>query len=92
MRKALGFGVRRMLHGPADMDGIINSMVVTLQERIDDFTHEGIPPLGQGLELLCEGHVATYVIPSLCRSNNGVWQNIASGRPIEATVVGWRVP
>ena len=32
------------------------------------------------------------VIPSLCRSNNGVWQNIASGRPIEATVVGWRVP
>jgi hypothetical protein len=92
MRKALAFGICRMLHAPTDMDGIINSMMVTRQERIDDFTHEGIPPLGQGLELLCDDHVGTYVIPFLCRWNNGVWQSIAAGRPIEATVVDWRVP
>ena len=82
----------RMPHGPADMDGLIKSTMVTRQARIDDFTHEGTPPPGQGLELLCEDHVGTYVIPFLCRWNNGVWQSVASGRRIEATVVGWRVP
>jgi hypothetical protein len=42
MRKALGSGVCRMLHRPSDMDGINKSTIVTRQERIDDFTHEGI--------------------------------------------------
>jgi hypothetical protein len=65
--------------------------MVTRQERIDDFAHEGIPPAGQGLELPCEDHVGAYAIPFLCQWNNGVWQSIASGRRIEATVVGWRV-
>jgi hypothetical protein len=62
------------------------------QERIDAYRHDGIPPTDQPLELLCEDHVGTYVIPFPCRWRNGAWQSVYSGNPIEATVVGWRVP
>jgi hypothetical protein len=58
--------------------------MATRQERIDAFTHQGVPPADQPLEFLCEDHVGTYVIPFLCR-----WSDTSS--PIEATVVGWRV-
>ena len=39
--------------------------MVTRQERIDAFTHQGVPPANQPLEVLCEDHVGTYVIPFL---------------------------
>jgi hypothetical protein len=38
--------------------------MVTRQARIDAF-NEGVPPTDQSLELLCEDHVGTYVIPFL---------------------------
>ena len=41
--------------------------MVTRQERIDDFIHEASPRTDQPLQVLCEGHVGTYVIPFLCR-------------------------
>jgi hypothetical protein len=65
--------------------------MATRQERIAAFSHEGEPPTDQPLELLCEDHVGTYVIPFLCRWNSGSWQSVDSKSPIEATVVGWRV-
>jgi hypothetical protein len=65
--------------------------MATRQERIDAFTHQGVPPVDQPLELLCEDHNGTYVIPFLCRWSNGGWLGADSGGPIEATVVGWRV-
>jgi len=65
--------------------------MATRQERIDAFIHEGEPPADQSLELLCEDHVGTYVIPFLCRWSSGVWQRVETSDPIEATVVGWRV-
>jgi hypothetical protein len=34
--------------------------VVTRQERINDFDHEGTPPVDQPLQVLCEDHVGTY--------------------------------
>jgi hypothetical protein len=37
--------------------------LVTRQERIDDFIHEGEPPIDQPLQILCEDHNGTYVIP-----------------------------
>jgi hypothetical protein len=64
--------------------------MVTRQARIDAF-HEGVPPTDQFLELLCEGHVGTYVIPFPCRWRSGAWQSAETGKSIEATVVGWRV-
>jgi hypothetical protein len=47
--------------------------MVTRQERIDAFTHQGAPPANQPLEVLCEDHVGTYVIPFLCRWSSGAW-------------------
>ncbi len=65
--------------------------MATRQARIDAFIHDGLPPAEQALELLCEDHVGTYVIPFLCRWSGGGWQNVDTSDPIEATVVGWRV-
>lgn len=65
--------------------------MATRQERIGAFTHEGSPPADQPLELLCEDHVGTYVIPFLCRWSSGIWHSVETESPIEATVVGWRV-
>jgi hypothetical protein len=64
--------------------------MATRQERIGAFTHDGVPPAEQPLELLCEDHVGTDVIPFPCRWRGGSWQSVATSTPIEATVVGWR--
>jgi hypothetical protein len=64
--------------------------MATRQERLDAFTHEGEPPVGQPLEVLCEDHVGTYVVPFLCQWTDGDWQNVHTGQHIEATVIGWR--
>jgi hypothetical protein len=64
--------------------------LVTRQERIDDFIHEGSPPNDQPLQILCEDHVGTYVIPFPCRWRDGLWENAKTSRRIEATVVAWR--
>jgi len=64
--------------------------MATRQQRIDAFTHEGVPPTDQPLELLCEDHVGTYVIPFLCRWSSDTWRSVETSSPIEATVVGWR--
>jgi hypothetical protein len=66
--------------------------MATRQERIDAFSYDGQPPTDQPLELLCEDHVGTYVIPFLCRWRNGAWQNLDTDKRIEATVLGWRMP
>jgi hypothetical protein len=65
--------------------------MATRQGRIDAFDHEGVPPADQPLELLCEDHIGTYVIPFLCRWSGDAWHNVDTSNPIEATVVGWRV-
>ena len=64
--------------------------MATRQERLDAFTHGGDPPLDQPLELLCEDHVGTYVVPFLCRWTSTYWQSIETGERIQATVIGWR--
>jgi hypothetical protein len=66
--------------------------MATRQERIDAFSHDGTPPTDQPLELLCEDHVGTYVIPFLCRWHDGAWLSLDADKRIEATVIGWRVP
>jgi hypothetical protein len=65
--------------------------MATRQQRIDAFSHEGEPPADQPLELLCEDHNGTYVIPFLCHWRSGAWQSVDANSPIEARVVGWRV-
>ena len=58
--------------------------MVTRQERIDAFTHQGVPPANQPVEVLCEDHVGTYVIPFLCRWSSGAWYSVDTSKPIEA--------
>ena len=66
--------------------------MATRQERIDEFDHEGSPPTDESLEILCEDHVGTYIVPFRCQWTDGAWQNAKTRRRIEATVLGWRVP
>jgi hypothetical protein len=77
--------LHRSLNGTDHQD-----RMATRQERIGAFTHDGMPPADQPVELLCEDHVGTYVVPFLCRWNSGAWQSVATSTPIEATVLGWR--
>jgi hypothetical protein len=64
--------------------------MATRQERLDAFAHEGDPPVDQPLEVLCEDHVGTYVVPFLCRWTSTDWQSVETGERILATVIGWR--
>jgi hypothetical protein len=64
--------------------------MATRNERIDAFTHEGVPRAGEPLELLCEDHAGTYVLPFPCRWSKGAWLNMNTNSQIEAMVLGWR--
>jgi hypothetical protein len=64
--------------------------MATRQERIDAFIHEGMPPADRPLEILCEDHIGTYVIPFLCRWRDDVWRSVKTDRRIEVGVIGWR--
>jgi hypothetical protein len=64
--------------------------MATRQQRIDAFANTGDPPVDRPLELLCEDHVGTYVIPFLCRWTDGAWRGVESGEHIVAQVLGWR--
>jgi hypothetical protein len=66
--------------------------MVTRQERINDFDHEGTPPSDRPFQILCEDHAGTYVVPFLCRWQDGTWRNVVTNRRIEATVIGRRAP
>jgi len=63
--------------------------MATRQQRLDAFVHEGDPPVDRPLELLCEDHVGTYVIPFLCRWTGEDWQSVKTGERIQVAVIGW---
>ena len=64
--------------------------MATRQQRLDAFRHDGDPPPDRPLELLCEDHVGTYVVPFLCRWTDAAWHSVETGERILATVIGWR--
>jgi len=70
--------------------GSAHIKMATRQQRLDDFIHDGDPPVDRPLEVLCEDHVGTYVVPFLCRWSSGHWQGVETGERIEASVIGWR--
>jgi hypothetical protein len=63
--------------------------MATRQDRLNEFS-QATPPSGEALELLCEDHSGTYLLPFLCQWNDGVWRNSKTGATIEANVLGWR--
>jgi hypothetical protein len=62
--------------------------MATREHRMAQFS-SAEPPANQPLELLCEDHCGTYVIPFACRFVDGEWTSMAHQR-IKATVIGWR--
>src|SRR5262249_46221227 len=74
---------------PSDRSERSVTHVATRQQRMDAFVHEGEPPADGLLDLLCEDHVGTYVLPFACRWESGDWTNAETGARIEASVVGW---
>ena len=64
--------------------------MVTRQQRLNDFESDGQPPAGELMELLCEDHNGTYVLPFPCRWVDGAWRSIRSDHQIDANVIGWR--
>jgi hypothetical protein len=65
--------------------------MATREHRLAEF-NGGPPPPDRPLQLLCEDHNGTYVLPYLCDWRGEAWRNRASGEVIEAKVVGWREP
>lgn len=63
--------------------------MATREFRLLEFD-QSPPPLGQPLQLLCEDHNGTYLLPFRCEWRDGAWYAPDKTTPIEATVVGWR--
>ena len=63
--------------------------MATRQERLTEFS-ESIPPEGKPVQLLCEDHCGTYLIPYDCERRDGAWYRIGISEPIDANVIGWR--
>jgi hypothetical protein len=65
--------------------------MATRQHRLNEFNVMP-PPADRALQVLCEDHNGTYLLPYPCQWSDGAWRNWASHAAIEATVVGWREP
>jgi hypothetical protein len=63
--------------------------MVTRQQRLNEFNSDSQPPAGELMELLCEDHNGTYVLPFPCRWVDGAWRSIRC-HLIAANVIGWR--
>jgi hypothetical protein len=64
--------------------------VATREQRLSEFTTDREPPSDLAVQVLCEDHVGTYVLPFLCRRDEQSWRNMRTGEVIEADVIGWR--
>ncbi len=61
-------------------------------ERLAEFEKNADPASESMVEVLCEDHIGTYLLPYLCRSTPEGFRNERTGELIEADVVGWREP
>lgn len=64
--------------------------MVTRERRMADF-NTGEPPADRPLEILCEDHCGTYVLPFACRWTDAAWVGEPNNLPLQATVLGWRI-
>lgn len=61
-------------------------------ENPADFS-DGMPPLKEPLQVLCEDASGKYVLPFVCEWNDGAWYNrtsVKGAKPLEVRVLGWR--
>lgn len=65
------------------------NIMATREHRLSEFNQDP-PPSGQLLQLLCEDHNGTYLLPFRCEWRDGAWYGANKASPVEARVVGWR--
>ena len=65
--------------------------MATRSAKLADFETNEEPSLIEDLELLCEDHRGTYLLPFPCRRSEQTWWNGGTGEKIEAQVIGWRL-
>jgi hypothetical protein len=66
--------------------------MTTRERRLAEFDGRGHPLPKQAVQVLCEDHSGTYLLPFPCCFDNGEWHNCTTGGALQATVVGWRLP
>lgn len=64
--------------------------MATRAERLAEFTTDREPRLGSEVELLCEDHRGTYVLPFPCRRSACAWVNADTDEELQVEVIGWR--
>jgi hypothetical protein len=64
----------------------------TRAARLDEFITDIMPDADMPVELLCEDHVGTYLLPFLCRSTAEGYRNEKTSELITGSVAGWREP
>ena len=64
--------------------------MATLAGRLADFTTDHEPGPGAAVQLLCQDHNGTYVLPFPCHRAKDNWLNTRTGESLEVDVVGWR--
>jgi hypothetical protein len=64
--------------------------MATREHRLSEF-NTGPPPPDQPLQVLCEDHNGTYLLPFRCEWREGAWYASEKTKPLEAKVVGWRL-
>jgi hypothetical protein len=64
--------------------------MATRAGRLAEFTTGHAPQSASEIELLCEDHNGTYVLPFPCHRCGGAWFNSKTGEAVESEVVGWR--
>ena len=62
--------------------------MATRQHRLNEFNQGPAPRYA--VEVLCEDHNGTYVLPYPCEWRDGAWYHSTRATLIEARVVGWR--
>lgn len=64
--------------------------MVTRVERLAEFTTGKEPRAGSKVELLCEDHRGTYVLPFPCHRADGAWVNTDTDEDLQVEIIGWR--
>ena len=64
--------------------------MATRSARLQEFITDLAPPPDILVELLCEDHVGTYLLPYPCRRTADGFRNERTGELIQGRIVGWR--
>ncbi len=64
--------------------------MTTREQRLGEFITDRDPPSDLAVQVLCEDHIGTYLLPFLCRRHEQSWRNMRTGEVIEADVIRWR--